>query len=622
MSKKIKQLSNPISTGGGGGHFEAHIQSSFVVLMLTGGYAPCLPCWPIKKVKLQGKVEGYDTDDLIVVVENEQTKENRKLLGQVKRSIAFTIRNETLGEVFFAAWSDFSNQNLFNRKKDVIALITGPINATDQQNIQWLLNHAKQTNNSIEFYRDVKQANFSPSKAEEKLNVLRYHLKNANNGSDVSDDDLYEFINHFYLLGYDIGGETGVVLPLLHSHISQFQQQNAKMVWGRVVDFVQTKNQHAGSITLEKLPDDIVELFQQKIIIEKMPINLKPIKVTEEINWQAYPNRYELSIIILLGGWNEKNVNDTVVLSKLLGISYEEWLPKARDILHQPNSPLKLKNGIWTVTQKEELLGILGSQILDADIEKFKTIAIEILREENPAFELPEDQRYAASVYGKVFKNSEIMRQGIVEGVALLGSKSKLFTQCSLSNPETTALLIVRELLDKASWQQWASINNFLPDLAEAAPNEFLRQIDDALLQTPCVFDSIFAQEGNGLTGSNYMTGLLWALEGLAWEEQYLVRVCCILAELASRDPDGRWSNRPANSIVTILLPWLPQTLASIEKRKVAVQTIVWETPTIGWKLLLQLLPGQHQTSTGSHKPKWRKIIPDSWEKSVSNDEY
>lgn len=622
MSKKIKQLSNPISTGGGGVHFEAHIQSSFVVLMLTGGYAPCLPCWPIKKVKLQGKIEGYDTDDLIVVVENEQTGESRKLLGQVKRSIAFTTGNEILGEVLFAAWSDFNNQNLFDRKKDVIALITGPVSATDQQNVQWILNHAKQTNSSIEFYRDVRQANFSPSKAEEKLNVLRYHLKNANNGSDVSNDDLYEFINRFYLLGYDIGGDSGVVLPLLHSHISQFQKQNVKMVWRGIVDFVQTRNQHAGTITLDKLPDDIVELFKQKTIIEQMPVDLKPIKVTEGINWQAHPNRYELSIIILLGGWNEKNVNDTVVLSKLLSTSYEEWLPKARDILHQPDSPLTLKNGIWTVTRKEELLSLLGSQILDLNIESFKKIATEVLKEQNPAFDLPEDQRYAASIHGKVLKHSGVIRQGIAEGVALLGSQSKEFTNCSIGKPEATALLIVRELFNEASWQQWASLNNLLPDLAEAAPAEFLNQIDSALLTTPCVFDDIFAQEGTGLTGGNHLTGLLWALEGLAWEEQYLVRICCILAELAAHDPGGSWANRPANSIATILLPWLPQTLASIEKRKVAVKTIVAETPKVGWKLLLQLLPGQHTTSSGSHKPKWRKTIPADWEKGVSHEEY
>jgi hypothetical protein len=87
---KRKNLSNPFSTGGGGPHFEAHIQASFVVLMLTGGCVPCLPHWPIVEIKLQGKMDGFDTDDLIVVVENADNKEQRKLLCQVKHSIAVT----------------------------------------------------------------------------------------------------------------------------------------------------------------------------------------------------------------------------------------------------------------------------------------------------------------------------------------------------------------------------------------------------------------------------------------------------------------------------------------------------------------------------------------------------
>ena len=94
---KRKNLSNPFSTGGGGAHFEASIQASFVVLMLTGGFAPCLPCWPIVEIKLQGKIDGFDTDDLIVVVENPDNKERRKLLCQVKYSIDVTQGSTLFG---------------------------------------------------------------------------------------------------------------------------------------------------------------------------------------------------------------------------------------------------------------------------------------------------------------------------------------------------------------------------------------------------------------------------------------------------------------------------------------------------------------------------------------------
>ncbi|MXY90375.1 MAG: hypothetical protein F4Y89_07540, partial [Gammaproteobacteria bacterium] len=104
MSKN-KELSNPFSTGGGGPHFEAHVQASFVTLMLTGGYAPCLPCWPITEIKLQGKIDGFETDDLVVFAENPSNKEQWKLLGQVKRSIAITKGSALFREVIQASYA-------------------------------------------------------------------------------------------------------------------------------------------------------------------------------------------------------------------------------------------------------------------------------------------------------------------------------------------------------------------------------------------------------------------------------------------------------------------------------------------------------------------------------------
>ena len=80
MSNSKKEVSNPFSTGGGGVLFETRVQASFVVLMLAKGFVPCLPSYPIKKIVLQGKHLGYDTDDLIVFVENPGDGQEKKLL--------------------------------------------------------------------------------------------------------------------------------------------------------------------------------------------------------------------------------------------------------------------------------------------------------------------------------------------------------------------------------------------------------------------------------------------------------------------------------------------------------------------------------------------------------------
>lgn len=620
MAKK-KKLSNPFSTGGGGVHFEAHVQASFVVLMLTGGHAPCLPCWPIAEIKLQGKIDGFDTDDLVVVVENVNSKERRKLLGQVKYSISITQGSALFGEVIQAGWNDFNNPQVFTRGKDIIALITGPLSSTDKHNVSWLLNQARHTKNVDEFFRNVYQANFSPPKSAEKLEVIQHHLKAANGGNDVSRDELYDFLKHFHLLGYDLGNEFGVVLSLLHSHISQFQQQHPQWVWARIVDIVQTLNQNAGTITPDKLPDDLREAFKQKAVAE-MPEEFKAAQEKPKTDWTQHPDATHLALAILIGSWQDKSQCDREAITQLLGISYDEWLKKAREILHYSDSPLSLKNGIWNVTNRADLWNLLGSRLLDKDLDTFKSLTISVLKEPDPAFELPPEERYAASIHGKVLKCSRVLRKGIAEGLAILGSHTEACTNCSQGKVEATCILAIRELLTDADWVLWGSLNGLLPTLAEAAPGEFLDAAEKAMRLTPCPFDELFSQEGNGVTGRNYLTGLLWALEGLAWDEQYLVRVCVALAELASHDPGGQWANRPSNSLTTILLPWLPQTLASVEKRKVAVQTILKEWPDIAWNLIIQLLPDQHQTSSGSHKPSWRKTIPDNWEKGVTRREY
>ena len=570
----MSKLSNPFSTGGGGVHFEAQIQASFVALMLTGGFAPSLPCWPISEIKLQGKIDGYDTDDLIVYVQNTDLNERRKLIGQVKHAISVTKRDKVFGEVIQSAWNDFNNPVTFSQNKDIIALITGPLNGVDAKNIPWLLNQARHTKNVDEFLRNVKQANFSPSKSIEKLEAIKHHLKAANDGVDVRDDDLYNFLRHFHLLGYDLGGEAGVIISLLHSHISQFHPQYPHWLWSRLVDIVQSWNQDAGTITRNNLPEDIIDTFKQKVISE-VPERLRASRETHEANWDQHPDASYIALAILIGSWNDKQECDVRTLTALLGLDYDEWIQKARELLHQPSSPLSLKNGVWTVLKRSELWRQLGSRVLDQNLNIFKELAVSILKESDPAFELPSDERYGAKIHGKVPNCSPAIRQGVAEGLAILGALPECCSNCSRGNAETTAVLAIREIFDGADWRLWGSLNNLLPSLAEAAPREFLEAVERTLRLKPSPFEELFAQEGNGINGSNYMTGLLWALEGLAWEEQFLVPVCDLLAELANHDPGGQWANRPGNSLTDILLPWMPHTRASVEKRKVAVQTVL-----------------------------------------------
>lgn len=318
MSSRKKQLSNPFSTGGGGSHFEAHVQASFVALMLTGGYAPCLPCRPISKIKLQGKFAGYQTDDLIVFVQKSNGKGQCKLLGQVKHSISITENDSTFAEMIQSAWNDFNNTEVFNKRKDVIALITGPLSATDTNNVRTLLDWARHSEDSAEFFRKVKLTNFSSKAKQNKLQAFKTSLKKANNGSEVPDDEVFEFLKHFHLLGYDLDIKAGVTLALLHSLIGQYSPVDVQSIWARLVDEVQAANKNAGTISAASIPKDLLSTFEQRSV-ETIPDDFViPSKPKSSNVWGDHAQAPALTIAALLGRWKEDNDHDLEIIRRLI----------------------------------------------------------------------------------------------------------------------------------------------------------------------------------------------------------------------------------------------------------------------------------------------------------------
>lgn len=331
----------------------------------------------------------------------------------------------------------------------------------------------------------------------------------------------------------------------------------------------------------------------------------------------------QLARLGLFGQWSEKNDADIEALRQILGNDFGEWKDKLYDLTLQPDTPLTQLDGKWRIVPRGEAWNALGNRLSDEDLDRFQEIAFLVLSERDPRFDLPKEERYAANILGKELKYSARLRKGIAETLALMGSRSEKLEQCSHGKAEAVAAHVVRNLLHETDWEQWAGLDTLMPLLAEAAPKAFLDAVEEALgdlENTP--FRAIFMQEGDGLFGGNYMTGLLWGLECLAWSPDYLARVAVILADLASIDPGGRYSNRPAQSLADIFLPWHIQTMASLDQRKSAIKVVLKEQPNVGWKLLLSLLPHSLGSTSGCYRPVWRPFIPSDWEEGVLVNEY
>ena len=169
-----------------------------------------------------------------------------------------------------------------------------------------------------------------------------------------------------------------------------------------------------------------------------------------------------------------------------------------------PNSPVVQKDGRWTIVRRKEVWEAVGPRIFDDHLDRFRKVAVEVLSERDPQFELEPDERFAASVYGKALKHSQELRKGVAETLALLRSFPDALTSCSHGKAEATAALAVRDILTDAD----SILNQRLSMLAEAAPDEFLDAVERATAADPSPFGAIYAQESAGVMGRNYMTGL------------------------------------------------------------------------------------------------------------------
>jgi hypothetical protein len=605
-----KTLSSPSSTGSAGPRFEVQVVSACAVLMLAGGVAPCLDCGPINKITLQERKSGYRIDDFVVYAGVPTDTGNRRLLVQVKLGIKFTKADDDFRDTIIAAWRDFNDPSVFAPSRDAIAIVTGPLSATELDGVRTVLDLARTRASAADFFTDAERNNLYSAAVRDKLAAIHHHINTAA-GIPPSDDHVFQFLRHLHVLGFDLDVRSGTSHALLRTIIGCFQTSNPVGIWARVLEEVAAFNPMAGTLTVENFADDIRAAFRPRVI-ETIPASLaSTIPPTEKVDWNGSKYAAALVIANLLGGWNERSDADLKIIAALAPVTPTEWMRTMREVLHLPDSPLTHRDGVWTVKQRVNLWTSLASRLFGGTLETFRACSKAVLGEVDPKFELDEDKRFAAAIYGKVPAHSWAMRNGMAETLALLGSNTAELPNCGLAAGEATATVVVRELLEPADWQLWGSLDRLLPTLAEASPTAFLSAVEACFKKGPSPFDALFAQEGNGLSGGTYISGLLWALETLAWDESTLVRVSVILAMLAARDPGGSWGNRPANSLSTIFLPWFPQTRAPIEKRIVAVRAVVSERREVGWRLLKRLLPSHHSVSSGTNKPKWRNKLGD-----------
>ena len=153
----------------------------------------------------------------------------------------------------------------------------------------------------------------------------------------------------------------------------------------------------------------------------------------------------------------------------------------------------------------------------------------------------------------------------------------------SIRDPQSWVDRIIGNLLSKARGETWVSINRELPLIAEASPQLFLQYVSRSLSHRPPEIMDMFKEKPGFVVPMASHTGLLWALEELAWMPLYFKNACLILHKLATLDPGGILANRPLNSLKEIFKAWHHQTLASYEERVKVLREMLRRDIDVSW---------------------------------------
>ena len=309
----------------------------------------------------------------------------------------------------------------------------------------------------------------------------------------------------------------------------------------------------------------------------------------------------------LAGAWHNGSPADHEILAALSERPYEEVEKGVADLLQRDDCPVWRVDQYRGVVSKIDALFAISRWMTERDITHFVDFAECVLSESDPALELQDDQRWAAGLYGKVREHSNALRNGVCETLVLLSVHGPALLRNGLGiDPAALVAALVKRLLSPLTSDTLRSQDRDLPGYAEAAPDQFLSLLEADLRKSEPALEGLLTPVGHGPFEHPRRTGLLWALERLAWNPKTFPRVVLILARLSETAIDDNWDNKPINSLSAIVRSWLPQTAASFEDRIRALEILCRRFPEVGWRICIQQFDGRAQVAFPSNRPRWR----------------
>ena len=315
-----------------------------------------------------------------------------------------------------------------------------------------------------------------------------------------------------------------------------------------------------------------------------------------------WPKNTDAMVIAALAGeWDSAEKHDQNFLANIAGVDYMKFEEEINKFRHIDDAPVEKIGSTWGVKSRiDALLGVANS-IASANMEPFWKNVGDIFRIQNSADHISGERQLSPSTHKHtVLHYSNTLFSSIADTLVLLAVYHQQITACD--NIKAKVDSVVRETLKGAGSNHWNFLDTILPRLAEASPDVFMsaleRDLQKNIPDTATMFSSV-----------NH-TGILWALETLAWDKRFLHRVIKILAKMTEKHLPlpARYTNTPANTLLSFFRAWYPQCGVNIDERVKLFEQLRQNYPNTAWHLSLQILNRQ-DVAFSNPLPRWSGIL-------------
>ncbi|BDH76398.1 hypothetical protein ATCC27039_05240 [Actinomyces naeslundii] len=317
--------------------------------------------------------------------------------------------------------------------------------------------------------------------------------------------------------------------------------------------------------------------------------------------WATDTNAPMLAALTLVGAWDANNDKDKQAIAALVGSDYDTVTSLCQQRAGGNDPVMSHSGSAWRFASLEEAFRCLSSKITDGVIERWKQLALDVLGEANPSYGLNPLEKFAQQLNEPTsqVQYSEELKSGIARSLAMIGSMDGDGAQSR--KLRDNAVDIANQLLNQAvgddSGRVWNLIGPRLRYFAETAPQQFVDVVIDNLDQDSSSLLRAFNSDSSDL---------LWALEVLAWSEEYFDdAIECLALLAANRTDDKQRGNRSGESLSAILCGWANFTTVSSGKKLAALDSVKRMSSSVGWDLLFALWP-DWTTITPTYTPRFR----------------